>query len=77
MIETPRIDPFAFNFNLVDINFMERDDFNMVVNHPTEIVPWLLWEEKQRHMVWEYFVWYYSPHMDVCDRWRFVVFVTS
>lgn len=76
MSETPRIDPFALNFNSVDINFMEIDDFNMVVSHPTEIVPWLLWEDVPRHVVWEY-VWYYSPRMDVCDRWRFVVFATS
>lgn len=75
MIETLRIDPFAFNVNSVDINFMERDDVNMIVNHPTEIVPF--WEEEPRHVVWEYYVWYYSPRIDVCDRWRFVVFATS
>lgn len=51
MIETLRIDPFAFNVNSVDINFMERDDVNMIVNHPTEIDPF--GEEEPRHEVWE------------------------
>lgn len=33
-------------------------------------VPWLLWEDELNHLVWEYYVWYYSPSLDVGERRR-------